>query len=142
MLTTARIISAAIVGGVVAGPIWGALGSDTPLAFSSTVFAAFCHQDPDRSWGLLGSQLPVCIRCLGFYLGGFTTCIFALRFDKSRFYAAVALALAGLALEQALGTVSAEVIRFSTALLLAGLTLPALWAHAKLSSRCEEPTAA
>ena len=128
MLTTARIISAAIVGGVVAGPIWAALGSETPLAFSSTVFATFCHQEPDRSWAPLGSQLPVCIRCLGFYLGGFGACIFALRFSKNRFYAAVALAVAALALERTFGTVSAEMIRFSTALLLAGLTLPALWA--------------
>jgi len=127
MLTTARIISAAIVGGVVVGPLWAALDSDIPLAFSSTFFATFCHQEPDRSWDLFGSQLPICVRCLGFYLGGFIACVLALRFDKKRFYAALALAL------------SAEMIRFSTALVLAGLTLPALWAHAKPSSPCEEP---
>jgi len=139
MLTTARIISAAIVGGVVVGPLWAALDSDIPLAFSSTFFATFCHQEPDRSWDLFGSQLPICVRCLGFYLGGFIACVLALRFDKKRFYAALALALVGLAFERILGTVSAEMIRFSTALVLAGLTLPALWAHAKPSSPCEEP---
>ena len=136
MLTTARIISAAIVGGVGAGPLWAALGSDIPLAFSSTFFAAFCHQEPDRSWQLLGSQLPVCVRCLGFYLGGFIACVFALGFDKKRFYAVVALALVGLPFERILGTASAEMIRFGTGLMLAGLTLSALWAHAKPSSPC------
>ncbi len=144
MLTTARIISAALVGGIVAGPLWAAVGSDIPLVFSSTIFAAFCHQEPARSWHLLGSQLPVCIRCLGFYLGAFTACVFALRFDKKRFYSALALALAGLAFERLLGGVSAEIIRFSTALVLAGLTLPGVWAHARQRSslECKEPTQA
>jgi uncharacterized membrane protein len=29
-----------------------------------------CHQLPDRSFHMLGAQLPVCARCTGLYLGG------------------------------------------------------------------------
>lgn len=28
-----------------------------------------CHQRPERSYWLLGCQLPVCVRCLGIYIG-------------------------------------------------------------------------
>ena len=34
-------------------------------------FSQLCHQDPTRSFVLAGTTLPVCARCLGFYLGGF-----------------------------------------------------------------------
>jgi len=34
-------------------------------------FSQLCHQDPTRSFALAGTTLPVCARCLGFYLGGF-----------------------------------------------------------------------
>ena len=34
-------------------------------------FSQLCHQDPARSFVLAGTTLPVCARCLGFYLGGF-----------------------------------------------------------------------
>ena len=32
-------------------------------------FAYQCHRDPGRSLHLLGTVLPVCMRCLGIYLG-------------------------------------------------------------------------
>lgn len=51
---------------VVAAPVvW------TPLA--TLLYAAgslICHQIPDRSFHLQGSQLPVCARCAGLYGGG------------------------------------------------------------------------
>jgi hypothetical protein len=51
---------------VVAAPIlW------TPLA--AVLYAAaslICHQIPERSFHLQGSQLPVCARCAGLYGGG------------------------------------------------------------------------
>jgi uncharacterized membrane protein len=28
-----------------------------------------CHQDPSRSWQLLGEPFPVCIRCTSIYFG-------------------------------------------------------------------------
>jgi uncharacterized membrane protein len=34
-------------------------------------FSQLCHQDPTRSFVLAGITLPVCARCLAFYLGGF-----------------------------------------------------------------------
>ncbi len=34
-------------------------------------FSQICHQDPTRSFVLAGTTLPVCARCLAFYLGGF-----------------------------------------------------------------------
>ncbi len=34
-------------------------------------FSQLCHQDPTRSFVLAGTTLPVCARCLAFYLGGF-----------------------------------------------------------------------
>ena len=37
----------------------------------SLFFSQICHQDPARSFVLAGTTLPVCARCLAFYLGGF-----------------------------------------------------------------------
>jgi hypothetical protein len=40
--------------------------------FALVMYAAgsvICHQRPDRSFHLLGGQLPVCARCLGIYAG-------------------------------------------------------------------------
>ncbi len=31
------------------------------------LFAIVCHQDPARSWHILGHSLPVCIRCVSIY---------------------------------------------------------------------------
>jgi uncharacterized membrane protein len=43
-----------------------------PITGSSAIysfFAMICHQDPSRSWQLLGEPLPVCIRCTSIYFG-------------------------------------------------------------------------
>jgi uncharacterized membrane protein len=43
-----------------------------PITGSSTIysfFAMICHQDPSRSWQVLGKPLPVCIRCASIYFG-------------------------------------------------------------------------
>jgi hypothetical protein len=40
--------------------------------FALVVYAAgsvICHQRPERSFHLLGAQLPVCARCIGIYVG-------------------------------------------------------------------------
>ncbi len=51
---------------VVAAPVaW------TPLAtLLYAVGSLICHQIPDRSFHVQGSQLPVCARCAGLYGGG------------------------------------------------------------------------
>ena len=41
-------------------------------AFALVVYAAgsvICHQRPERSFHLLGAQMPVCARCVGIYAG-------------------------------------------------------------------------
>jgi uncharacterized membrane protein len=43
-----------------------------PLAGASSIYQFFsliCHQDPARSWQILGEPLPVCIRCVSIYFG-------------------------------------------------------------------------
>ena len=39
-------------------------------------FSRICHQDPPRSWYLLGHPLPVCIRCASIYFA-FTLSLWA-----------------------------------------------------------------
>lgn len=48
--------------GIIAAPVAG-----FPAIYS--LFAIICHQDPARSWYLLGEPLPVCIRCASIYFG-------------------------------------------------------------------------
>jgi len=51
----------------------------TSPAFSvwlSSLYAPFCHQLPDRCYYLHGLPLPVCSRCLGFYIGFFLSSLF------------------------------------------------------------------
>ncbi len=47
---------------IAAGPLTG-------LSTIYSFFAIICHQDPGRSWRLLGEPLPVCIRCASIYFG-------------------------------------------------------------------------
>ena len=37
--------------------------------FSKYFFSIICHQMPERSFFILGEQLPVCARCVGIYTG-------------------------------------------------------------------------
>jgi len=43
-------------------------GAVLKLPWVYAFFSFICHQDPARSWHLLGSSLPVCIRCTSIYL--------------------------------------------------------------------------
>lgn len=59
-----------------------------------SVFSAFCHQNPERSFGVV----PLCSRCLGLYLGfglaGFLVPAFSLRFSLKFIVVGLALSFA------------------------------------------------
>ncbi len=44
----------------------------------TSLFIYSCHQQPDRSFWLLGYPIALCCRCLGFYLGVAISTIVAL----------------------------------------------------------------
>jgi len=43
--------------------------SAAPAAIVYAVGSLICHQRPERSFHLMGAQLPVCARCFGIYSG-------------------------------------------------------------------------
>ena len=45
---------------IIAAPVFG-------LSAVYQFFSTICHQDPSRSWHILGEPLPVCIRCTSIY---------------------------------------------------------------------------
>lgn len=73
-------------------------------AFLKPLCGFICHQRPERSFFIAGSQLPVCARCLGLYVG-----------------AGVAVPLA------LLMTSPVPVLRARTTLLLAALPTAITW---------------
>ena len=49
-----------------------------------TAGSLICHQRPERSFHLLGAQLPVCARCMGIYAGAaVTACLLSTRTAKA-----------------------------------------------------------
>jgi uncharacterized membrane protein len=78
--------------------IWVALLLAAPLLSAPlalilyTLGSRICHQLPDRSFHLFGSQLPVCARCLGIYLGaaGALVALAAMGGERRRFQASAA----------------------------------------------------
>lgn len=46
--------------GILAAPLLG-------VSWIYDLFSRICHQDPLRSWHILGEPLPVCIRCASIY---------------------------------------------------------------------------
>jgi uncharacterized membrane protein len=42
-----------------------------------TLGALVCHQQPERSFHVAGTQFPVCARCMGLYVGAFAGAWFA-----------------------------------------------------------------
>jgi len=65
----------------IAALLWTAALLAAPAALARPAFAApsaviyaassrICHQRPERSFNLAGTQLPVCARCFGLYVAG------------------------------------------------------------------------
>lgn len=67
--------------GAVLSPIMAHFEKFELSAKLTAMFMFSCHQQPDRSFWLLGYPVALCCRCLGFYLGVITSGIFEL-FDK------------------------------------------------------------
>ena len=61
--------------------------SSLGYAFALVIYAAgslICHQRPERSFHLLGAQLPVCARCMGIYAGAaVAACLVLMRTAKA-----------------------------------------------------------
>ncbi|MBU7015015.1 MAG: DUF2085 domain-containing protein [Theionarchaea archaeon] len=54
-------------------------------------FSPICHQLPERSFYIVGHQLPVCARCTGIYLGAFVGSLIASETPPSRWVLMVAI---------------------------------------------------
>ncbi len=54
---------------IVAAPTARASGSGAVSSPLYTFFSYICHQQPERSFHILGEQFGVCSRCFGVYLG-------------------------------------------------------------------------
>jgi len=56
------------LGAIILAPVLRDAGPGVSAVFYAC-FAPVCHQDPDRSFALLGRPLAVCARCFGIYAG-------------------------------------------------------------------------
>lgn len=62
-------IPASFAGAAVSAPYLAAAGYGAITFAIVLFFSPVCHQDPARSFWLLGAPVAVCARCLGIYLG-------------------------------------------------------------------------
>jgi uncharacterized membrane protein len=69
-------LAAAWVATLFAAPLLRAGGHGLSSAVVYQVFAALCHQMPERSFHVAGYQLAVCARCTGLYVGGLAGLLF------------------------------------------------------------------
>src|ERR1043165_9302763 len=54
---------------ILGAPLLRAHGHEALALLAYRVFAALCHQIPERSFYLAGQPLAVCARCFGIYAG-------------------------------------------------------------------------
>lgn len=64
-----RAAPVALAGAAVSAPYLAAAGYSAITLAIFVFFSPVCHQDPARSFWLLGAPVAVCARCLGIYLG-------------------------------------------------------------------------
>jgi uncharacterized membrane protein len=68
-LLAIAIVTVAWVTAVFAAPLAACTTASGASALVYAVGSLICHQRPERSFHLAGSQLPVCARCVGLYAG-------------------------------------------------------------------------
>ncbi len=86
-------------------------------AFLFLSFSPICHQIPERSFFILGHQLPVCARCAGIYFGGLLGSFFVRKKSPPPLF--LVLALIPMAIDggtQLLWRESTNIIRLATGL--------------------------
>ncbi len=62
----------------IAATVPSSQATNVGYAFALVLYAAgslICHQRPERSFHLLGTQMPVCARCTGIYAGAAITAV-------------------------------------------------------------------
>ena len=79
---TAMILVALWPLSMAAAPIFASNGITDISAYIYTVFSFICHQNPERSYHLLGNPIAVCARCFGVYFGLFLGFIVYVMFIK------------------------------------------------------------
>ena len=63
---------------IIAAPFLMALAQPLPAALIYFFFSPVCHQQPERSFVLMGYSLAVCHRCFGIYAGLWAGCVIRL----------------------------------------------------------------
>jgi len=63
------LVGAGLSAAAVAAPLLSNAGFSLAAVMLTLFFSPICHQDPTRSFWLLGAPIAVCARCLGIYLG-------------------------------------------------------------------------
>ena len=60
---------ASLAGAAISAPYLALSGYGAFTFLIFLFFSPVCHQDPERSFWILGTPIAVCARCLGIYLG-------------------------------------------------------------------------
>ena len=110
------VIFGLLLAAAMASPILLALGRVEGFAVRMA-FGPFCHQELQRCWALLGEPMPICVRCLGFYTGGFGVALLGLGYSGRALVLACLVTLGSATAESAGLSVASE-LRF-----LAGIAL-------------------
>ncbi len=66
---TIPLAACALCAAALTSPLLSRLGLPLAAFALRQFFALVCHQDPQRSFWILGAPLAVCARCFGIYLG-------------------------------------------------------------------------
>jgi hypothetical protein len=85
------------------------------------VGSLLCHQRPERSFFLWGSQMPVCARCTGIYAGAALALLFVARRKAARLRSHASFGEAGQSAEGAEGARECGALRSARMLLIVSI---------------------